>query len=245
MPHRSGQTISPVFEGWEPNSDGTFSLYFGYMNRNYEEELDIPIGPNNMMEPGPDGGPPTHFLTRRHKNVFRVIVPKDFGDKTIVWTLSIRGKTETVTGSLNPLWEIEVSRDPRSGNTPPVVSVGRDQTITLPASATLTAAVTDDGLPKTRWNPNNSPEAASVGGTPGIAVEWSKYRGPGNVTFAPAKQTPVDGKATTTATFDAPGVYLIRVVADDGTRVRGWHCCWTNGEVKVTVNPGASAPSGR
>ena len=75
----SGQTIAPVFEGWEPNPDGTISMYFGYMNRNWKEELDIPIGPNNFFDPAPqDRAQPTHFLPRRQKQIFSVVVPKDF-----------------------------------------------------------------------------------------------------------------------------------------------------------------------
>ena len=44
-----GQDVAPVFEGWERNPDGTFSMVFGYLNRNYEEELDIPVGPGNTI----------------------------------------------------------------------------------------------------------------------------------------------------------------------------------------------------
>ena len=36
----SGQNIAPVYEGWEQNTDGSFNLVFGYMNRNWEEEID-------------------------------------------------------------------------------------------------------------------------------------------------------------------------------------------------------------
>src|SRR6266446_2774346 len=69
----NGQNIAPVFEGWEPNSDGSFNLVFGYFNRNWEEELNLPIGPNNILEPGPpDQGQPTHFYPRRNRFLFKV-----------------------------------------------------------------------------------------------------------------------------------------------------------------------------
>src|SRR4051812_39660647 len=91
---RSGQDITPAFDGWEENSDGTFNLVFGYFNRNWDEELDIPIGPGNSLEPGaPDQGQPTHFFPRRNRYVFRVKVPKDFGNKELTWTLTASGKT--------------------------------------------------------------------------------------------------------------------------------------------------------
>ena len=229
--HDRGQSVAPSFEGWEPNGDGTFSLYFGYMNRNYEEKLDIPIGPDNVMEPGRDRGQPTHFLTRRHRNVFSVVVPKDFGDKQIVWTLSIRGNTEKAIGSLKPIYQIDLSRDRNTGNTPPVIKVGPDQTVALPAAATLTVAATDDGLPARRGGggPGRVPgEPPRVRGA-GITIEWTKYRGPGDVTFAPVTQEVVDGKASTRATFSAPGTYTIGATASDGRMSRP-------GQIKVTVD---------
>jgi len=64
----SGQNIAPVYEGWEPNPDGSFNLVFGYLNRNWEEEIDLPIGPGNTVDPGgPDQGQPSHFLPRRSR----------------------------------------------------------------------------------------------------------------------------------------------------------------------------------
>src|SRR5499433_1110041 len=89
--HASGQAIAPVYEGFDINADGSFNMWFGYMNRNYEEELDIPVGADNAFEPGGDRGQPTHFTTRRHKDVFKVTVPKDFGDRQLVWKVTTRG----------------------------------------------------------------------------------------------------------------------------------------------------------
>jgi hypothetical protein len=89
-----GQGVTAAYEGWYRNADGTFSLLVGYFNRNRKEALDIPIGPNNRIEPGgPDLGQPTHFLTRRQWGVFTITVPADFGDKKIVWTLTANGRT--------------------------------------------------------------------------------------------------------------------------------------------------------
>src|SRR3954469_14420126 len=102
--HVSGQGVSPVYEGFDVNPDGTFNLWFGYMNRNYEEELDIAAGPENTFEPGGDRGQPTHFATRRHKDVFKVVVPKDFGEQKLVWKLTAHGQTESITATLNRVW---------------------------------------------------------------------------------------------------------------------------------------------
>jgi len=249
--HVTGQTVAPIFEGWSPNPDGTFNLYFGYLNRNYEEELDIPIGPNNTFEPGPDQGQPTHFMPRRHKMAFAIAVPNDFGDKKeFTWTLSIRGNTEKVSGSLNKIWQVDAAKDTESNNTPPVIAVKADQTVTLPAALTLTASVTDDGLPKAKKPRGDQKVAPPPPGVfadlnEGLTVEWSKYRGPGKVTFENPKQSVVDGQATTKATFSAPGDYQLQVTADDGSRVQGYHCCWTNLLVKVTAKPAAGSAGGQ
>src|SRR3954467_12111024 len=91
-----GASISPAFEGWYPNADGTFSMLLGYYNRNAKQPLDIPIGPNNKMEPGPpDQGQPTYFEVGRQWGVFVLKVPKDFGKKTITWTISANGETQS------------------------------------------------------------------------------------------------------------------------------------------------------
>src|SRR6185369_3277825 len=88
--YAKGQDVVPAFEGWERNPDGSFNMVFGYMNRNYEEEIDLPVGPDNMIEPGPaDQGQPTHFYVRRQQFVFKVRVPKDWGKKDLVWTLRV------------------------------------------------------------------------------------------------------------------------------------------------------------
>ena len=96
-----GQTIAPAYEGWEKNADGSFNLLFGYFNRNWDERIDLPVGPGNSIEPGgPDQGQPTHFYPRRNRFVFRIRVPADFGDKELVWTLTSRGKTERAYATL-------------------------------------------------------------------------------------------------------------------------------------------------
>jgi hypothetical protein len=78
----SGQNIAPAYEGWEKNADGSFNLVFGYFNRNWEERIDLPVGPDNSIEPGgPDQGQPTHFFPRRNRFVFRIRAPADFGDQ--------------------------------------------------------------------------------------------------------------------------------------------------------------------
>ena len=89
-----------------------------------------------------------------------------------------------------------------------------------------------------------------------VTVSWSKYRGPGRVTFAETRprvealeiQAPLTakfaGKSHTSATFSAPGEYILRIVANDwsGDGGRGFQCCWSNAQVKVTVKPARGSP---
>lgn len=99
--YQSGQTVSPAYEGWLENDDGSYSMVFGYMNRNWAEELDVPIGEDNFLSPGPlDQGQPTHFRPRRNRFVFMVRVPADFGDQEVVWTLTAQGETKHAYGTL-------------------------------------------------------------------------------------------------------------------------------------------------
>src|SRR5438552_18061759 len=71
----SDQDIQPYYEGWIRNQDGSFDLVFGYFNRNWQEELAIPAGPDNINGPGdPDRREPTYFLQRRPGWVFLVRV---------------------------------------------------------------------------------------------------------------------------------------------------------------------------
>ena len=118
----SGQTATPAFEGWYKNPDGTYSLSFGYYNRNATEVLNIPVGPDNFVSPGnPDQGQPTYFYPRRHWGVFAAKVPADFGDKQkVVWTVKMQGKMFEIPGSLREEWQIDaLEGEAGYNNTPP------------------------------------------------------------------------------------------------------------------------------
>src|SRR5262245_1431871 len=94
LQYLSGQSVAPFFEGWQPNADGSFDMVFGYLNRNYREELNIPLGPGNKIEPATlEQAQPTYFYPRRHRFMFRIRVPKDWGKKDVVWTVTANGKT--------------------------------------------------------------------------------------------------------------------------------------------------------
>jgi hypothetical protein len=238
--HATGQGVSPVYEGFDLNPDGSYNMWFGYMNRNYEEAVDLSVGPNNAFEPGGDRGQPTHFVPRRHKDVFRVVVPKDFGNQTLVWKLNAHGQTQQVVATLKPVWQIDRQRTTRGGNSenissnlPPVVSVeASNTTLASSASTMLQLSATDDGLPKRRGVPV------------GMTAMWAKYRGPGDVHFSSPSSKVENGKASTSASFSEPGEYILQAVVDDGSGESagnfGYHCCWTNAQVKITVKGDAA-----
>ncbi len=254
-----GVGVTGAFEGWYFDKDGSVNILVGYFNRNTKQDLDIPVGPNNRIEPGgPDRGQPTHFLPSRQYGVFAIRLPKDFGDKKLTWTLVANGQTNTITLHTKPDWVVEPFEDSGSKNTPPVlrfepggpaetgpprrVSASYSATVATPLALALWA--TDVG-PKVNVNPN--PPGGGRRGTasgftppPPLAVSWSLYRGPGSVTFSEAKPSidKTDGRATTEATFSAPGDYVLRVQANDqsGDGGGGFQCCWTNAHVAVTVH---------
>src|SRR5262249_35163642 len=104
LSYTKGQNVAPAYEGWEQDANGAKYFLFGYMNRNWEEEIDVPVGPDNSFNiGGADQGQPTHFLPRRNRFIFRVRVPATFGEKDeLVWTLTSHGKTEKAYATLRP-----------------------------------------------------------------------------------------------------------------------------------------------
>ena len=241
----TGLSVTPAFEGWYKNADGTFSLSFGYYNRNFEETLDIPVGPGNHLEPADfDGSQPTQFHPRRHWGVFTVTVPADFGDQTVVWTIDFRGERYSIPGTLHIDWQIDALQgEAGSGNTPPVLAFAEggpegagpggiwsgpvEAKVGTPISVTVWAH--DDG----RSRPGRPAQTA-------IDLAWFKHQGPGDVTFSETEGEVAisGGMMKTMATFATPGQYLLRVRANDSSGVSsGGHaqCCWTNGFLRVTV----------
>jgi hypothetical protein len=199
-----GQNVVPAYEGFWRNADGTFDLMFGYYNRNWEEEIDVPVGPGNTLDPGgPDQGQPTHFFPRRNQFVFKVRVPANFGNKEIVWTLTSNGQTEKAYGTLRPQYAVDETVmmanfgaggqtgfvPDMMGNRPPELKVDgeRKRTAKVGEPVTLSAVATDDGKPKPRPMPaflvgqsHFLPNAAT-----GLRLSWFTYRGAGKIHYDP------------------------------------------------------------
>jgi hypothetical protein len=253
----SGQDVVPYFEGWIKNADGTFDMVFGYFNRNWQEEPAIAPGANNSVEPGgPDRGQPTFFLPRRQSWVFRVRVPANFGKQVVTWTVTVNGRTEKAYGELLPVEEIteriimtrgNLNPGADDPNKPPSIAIAPLAGVSARTPQTLTAMVSDDGLPKPRPVVNRPKPAAdataiqaqansSASGRPrGLTLAWMQLRGPGKVTFDPSGPVSVaEGKAAATARFPERGTYVLRATANDGALS-------TTADVTVTVD-GAMTP---
>jgi hypothetical protein len=244
----SGDLVAPFFDGWYANPDGSFTLSFGFMNRNTREIVDIPIGENNHIEPAQfNGMQPTHFppvsyggfSARRERGTFAVRLPAEMANSDVVWTITHAGQTYSVPGRVtSPAYELGYTPQ-AAGSLPPKVgfaqsgpfSTGRegiflDQTLEtrVGTPVTLNVWAEDNGVREERYP---------------VEVAWWHHQGPGEVVFSQA-ETEVEGlgQATTTATFSEAGEYMIRArvtnfSASDSSF--GNMCCWSNAYVRVNV----------
>lgn len=160
-----GQDIQPIFEGWTRNDDGSYLFHFGYLNRNYREQPNIPVGPDNYFSPGAeDRGQPTYFYPRTQRYQFTAPMPADTGpnpEDGIVWTVTLHGSEQKAYGWLQPEWEIDentITSNARTGfgrpveqlfmNEPPRVEVSASvERVGVGQPLTLTAVIRDDALP--------------------------------------------------------------------------------------------------
>ena len=239
-----GGGITPAYEGWFDNPDGTHNFLIGYYNRNTRTELDIPLGPNNKFDtPNPDQGQPTHFLTRRRYGMFMVTVPKEFSKtQKIYWTLTADGKTNTVPFHMHTDYNItpqKSSEESPSGefNTPPKLKLGPTGTMFAGPFATIAKAIERTaavGTPMPLELLVDDDAQFSSGGNgpmsetrPIVVPIISKYRGPGTITLGTDNQVrfttvsggkplnPYSGRATTTVSFSQPGDYILHINMND------------------------------
>ena len=189
-------------------------MWFGYLNRNWEETPDIAAGTNNGFGAGSeDLGQPTHFLPRRQAFVFKVNVPADWpADKDLVWTLTANGTTLKAFGSLWPVWEIDqqtmsANNGGRTARTfgepvnqaPSIVAQLPAQKAVVGQPLTLVLPVKDDGLPtpeirargtggpRERATPPNAaaPDPFAEAARGQFRVKWVQYRGAGKARITP------------------------------------------------------------
>lgn len=260
-----GASISPAFEGWYDNPDGTHTFLIGYYNRNWNSEIDVPIGPNNRFEPGDaDRGQPTHFQPNRGWGMFTITVPKNTPPtEKLWWSLTVNGVTQRVSFYMSPDYNItpqQASEESPGGkyNRPPILRLTeKGPAIQNPVATINTAiertATVGTPMPIQFWieddalyaSGSNAPieKAAKI-----VDVTIAKYRGPGVVTVskdheklsttkggAPAE--PYAGNGTASVSFSMPGTYLLHITVNDlsGPGGGATGCCWTTALLKVTV----------
>jgi hypothetical protein len=222
--YQTGQHVEPAYEGWRPNPDGTFSFMFGYMNENWLEEPDVPVGENNFFAPGDaDRGQPTHFLPRRNRFNFEVVVPADWGDRELVWTLKVNGVERKAYATLKTDYQVDniviasetgslgagTSSPESRANVKPEIEVIGDKirTARVGEPLVLRARVLDDGIPKPSRESKISEDEAmrrimrpptriTVGKVNGLFLSWNVYRGEGHVEFDPPLPKPWEDTRT-------------------------------------------------
>ncbi len=241
-----GASITPAYDGWYTNPDGTYTMLVGYYNRNWTAEVDIPVGPANHFEPGePDRGQPTHFLPNRNFGMFTIKVPKNMAPTDrLWWVLTLNGVTQRVGLVLSPDYNITPQRASEESpggkfNTPPVlrfapngpasqapvasVATAIQRTATVGVPMDLELFVEDDAL---YTSGSNAPMGTRT--PPPVTLVVAKYRGPGSVTVSDGHRTinatkggkPAEdfaGSTKTTVTFGEPGDYVLHVTANDFT----------------------------
>ncbi len=212
-----GASVTGSFEGWFTNADGSRTFLVGYLNRNLNEEIDVPIGLNNRIEPGgPDMGQPTHFMSGRRHGMFTISVPKEFTPQDkYTWTLVANGETTAIPLRLNPDYLVNPFKEIAVNNTPPLLrfdqgSAGFQGPVASLASAPARTASVTTPLPLTIFATDDlkytSGTSAPISETrPPVILNWSKYRGPGAVQFTNREARLAGGKTTASATFERPG----------------------------------------
>jgi hypothetical protein len=257
-----GGSVTGAFEGWFDNADGTHTFLVGYFSRNTQQTIDIPIGPDNRIEPGgPDRGQPTHFLPGRNVGIFTVTVPKEFSKQDkLTWTLVANGQTTSIPLRLNTDYNVSpLGGDANVGNNPPSIRFEeKGTTVVGPLASTsrvLGTRTASVGTPLelTVWADDDAKYSSGTSAPmrnppPPVSMHWSKFRGPGDVTFASAApkfeilkggkvNEPYSGKGVTTAKFSAPGEYILHALVNDysGFGGGGEVCCWSTALLRVNV----------
>ena len=256
LTYSKGQPISAAYEGWEIDPDGAKYFIFGYENKNWEEEMDIPVGPENGFLPGPaDRGQPTHFFPRRSRYVFRVPVPSQFSDRDeLVWTLVAHGRTSKAFASLRPDLILDavakgndtgssgMSSSPETrANKSPVIALegAKTRTVKVGQPLVLIATVTDDGIPKAtteeqaRNRARNREASVTAASGPGSGSGAVNGAGPGRAAAA--------GSGSDSPSSDTPPVDLWRNPPSQGSvrKSNGLHLSWFHlrGPGKVQFDP--------
>ena len=239
-----GDVVAPMFNGWIAHEDGSTTMVFGFANKNRDEVVDIPLGPNNFIEPARfDGNQPTHFPTYsrggfvglQERGVFAVTLPPEMKGTEVVWTLTHAGHTYSVPArATSPAYEMSYA-PAAFGSLQPAIRFDRNGpeatnregiyasriTTQVGKPVTLSAYIQDRGERAEYDVPQVYP----------LGTEWVLHQGPAVPAIEQARvtgrqrgeeagesgMTSTNGwtEVKTTATFPQPGDYVIRLRVDN------------------------------
>jgi hypothetical protein len=267
-----GASITPAYDGWYDNADGTHTFLVGYYNRNWTTEADIPVGPNNHFEPGdPDRGQPTHFLPNRNFGMFSITVPKNFSPtERLWWVITFNGVTQKVGLILSPDYNItteHASEESPNGqyNLPPVLRFAPNGKAFQAPVATISTAIQRSAkvgvpMPLDMFVDDDALYASGTNAPfgsrqpPVITFTVAKFRGPGTVTVDHSIEKvttlkggqpmePFSGSVATTVTFSQAGDYLLHVTVNDYSGKGGGGAACCWTTALIKVAVSAEAPS--
>lgn len=240
----TGESVAPMFNGWIMNEDRSVTMIFGFANQNRTAAMDIPIGPNNKLEPEIfQGAQPTHFpvYSRRgfvgiqERGAFAVVVPPDMAGTEVVWTLTSGGKTWSVPGrATSPAYEMSAA-EMASGSLKPAIRFSMDgpesvdpvgihaepQVVTVGEPVTLSAYMQDRGV-RDQYAGNDRLYVP-------LGTFWVMHQGPAKPEIETAEITGREraenytgdpnenewSEVSTQVTFTEPGEYIMRLRVDN------------------------------
>ena len=262
----SGDLVGPMFNGWIRNPDDSVTMIFGFVNRNREEIVDIPLGPNNFIEPAMfDGAQPTHFpvysrpgfVGIQERGAFAVTLPPEMADTEVVWTIKHQGHNYSVPGrTTSTAYEMSAGEQALGSLNPSIrftadgeVATDREGIYAKKMTASVGKPLTLTAFAQDRGNREDYEELEQL--IFPLGTEWIMHQGPAKPDFSVEKVTgreraqAGEGKSEwttvqTEATFWEPGEYIIRLRVDNFEAPDSKfdnQCCWSNAYVPVTVTP--------
>ena len=240
---KTGEIVAPMFNGWIANEDGSTTLIFGFANQNREATVDVPLGPNNKLEPAQfQGAQPTHFpvYSRRgfvgiqERGAFGVTVPADMAGTEVIWTLTSGGNTYSIPGrATSAAYELSAGIS-AAGSLRPAIRFSEDgaesvnevgiyaepKTVKVGQALTLSALMQDRG---------ERDGYADVLPYYDLGTFWAMHQGPAEPEIETpeipgsvrAENNPSDPninewtEVSTQVTFPEPGNYIIRLRVDN------------------------------
>lgn len=239
----TGEPVAPMFNGWIANEDGSTTMIFGFANQNRTDIVDVPLGPNNKLEPAQfQGAQPTHFpvysrggfVGIQERGAFGVTLPADMAGTEVIWTLTSGGNTYSVPGrATSPAYELSAG-EAAAGSLKPAIRFSEDgpesvdpvgiyaepKVVTAGEALTLSALIQDrgnrGGYADTQLYYDLGTFWALHQGPAKPEIENAEIRGRTRARENPGNPNSNDWtEVSTQVTFPEPGEYIIRLRVDN------------------------------